>query len=441
MQVVDINVVVVEPAQTLGDGEPTDAGGFHRTDQRLISCMWDKSGLVGNNHKHGTQTAVRALAQRCKPKVVLTPDSYLTLDKFSMKKTHIALAAFGAMAGAAHAQSTVTLYGLVDAYIGQTTREVTGAAKIKQTVVNTSGQNNSRWGLRGTEDLGGGMKAIFVLESGFNTDTGSIAQTAAQGNTLFGRTALVGVSSDFGTVSLGRQYTVYDTLRGATDMIYSSNFATAGIVWATGIQDYQVRASNSIAYTSPDFSGITAGFVYGMGENKTPTTGPENNTSLLIKYANGPLLIGYAHQREKQIANGTNNYFAAGTPTNSPGIASIVSSTRKYNLLGASYDFGVAKLTGGYNTVKNETLKDKEFQVGVSVPFGVAAAVAAGYSRSKSEGAGANNKGIGLSVLGTYALSKRTNLYAGGLQTKIETANAATTTKVSTFAIGVRHVF
>ena len=102
-----------------------------------------------------------------------------------MKKTLIAMAALGAMAGVAHAQSSVTLYGLVDAYIGQTSTQRTStvanpptaltvaannAAKLKQNVVNGSGQNNSRWGMRGTEDLGGGMKGLFVLEGGFQPD-------------------------------------------------------------------------------------------------------------------------------------------------------------------------------------------------------------------------------------------------------------------------------
>lgn len=358
-----------------------------------------------------------------------------------MKKTLIAFAALSAIAGVAQAQSTVTLYGLVDAYVGQTTTEKTGVGavgKLKQTVVNSSGQNNSRWGLKGSEDLGGGLKAMFQLESGFNTDTGSIANTAPQGNTLFGRTAWVGVSGGFGTVSLGRQYTAYDALRGATNNVYDTNFATTGTVWGTGVQDYQSRASNSIAYASPAFGGISGGFVYALGENKTAATNAENSASLHIKYANGPLLVGYAHQREKQIAG--NNFFGSALPSNAAAAPVTVTQTRKYNLLGASYDFGVAKLTGGYNQAKNATLRDKEFQVGVSVPFG-AAAVAAGYSRSKSEGAGANNKGTGFSLLGTYALSKRTNLYAGGLQTKVESANAATTTKASTLAVGVKHLF
>ena len=370
-----------------------------------------------------------------------------------MKKTLIALAALGAMAGVAHAQSSVTLYGLVDAYVGQTSRQVDSTivasrvAKLKQNVVNGSGQNNSRWGMRGTEDLGGGMKGLFVLEGGFQPDTGAFATISNQGGGLFGRQAWVGLSSGFGTVGLGRQYPAYDDLRGATNMIYDSNFATTGTVWGTGLQDYQNRSSNSIKYISPDFAGFSGAVTYGFGENKTQTTDAENVASIHIKYANGPLLVGFAHQREKQVAGGvgSSSLFGAGANIGVPAGPAAFNATRKYNLVGASYDFGVAKLTGQYNQAKGETsattsAKDKEFNVGVSVPFG-AAALAAGYSRSKSDAAGNNNRGTGVSLLGTYALSKRTNLYTGFLVTKVESANAATETKASTFGLGVKHLF
>lgn len=361
------------------------------------------------------------------------------------------MAALGAMAGVAHAQSSVTLYGLVDAYIGQTSRQVDSTivasrvAKLKQNVVNGSGQNNSRWGLRGTEDLGGGMKALFVLEGGFQPDTGAFATISNQGGGLFGRQAWVGLSSGFGTVGLGRQYPAYDDLRGATNMIYDSNFATTAAVWGTGVQDYQNRSSNSIKYTSPDFAGFSGAVTYGLGENKTATTDAENVAAVHIKYANGPLLVGFAHQREKQVASTAGSLFGAGAAVGVAAGPAAFNATRKYNLLGASYDFGVAKLTAQYNQAKGETsattsAKDKEFNVGVSVPFG-AAALAAGYSRSKSDAAGNNNRGTGVSLLGTYALSKRTNLYTGFLVTKVESANAATETKASTFGLGVKHLF
>ena len=350
-----------------------------------------------------------------------------------MKKSLIALAVLAA-SGAAMAQSSVTLYGIADAYAGGTKTEVNGVGQ-RQGVVNTSGVNGSRWGLKGSEDLGGGMNAIFQLESGFSLDTG----VSAQQGQLFGRQAFVGLQSGFGTVSLGRQYSAYDNLQGATNHNYDAftfnarngSGASGGGVAANGIQDYTSRVNNSIAYTSPNFGGFSGAVVYGFGENKNTTAGTPpvvvnsdatDSASVHIKYANGPIVVGYAYQQEKLVGVGA------------------AQDKNKYNLVGGSYDFGVAKLTASYNTVKNNVLKDKEGQIGVSVPFG-AAAISAGYARSKSEGLGAERTGKGYSILGTYALSKRTGLYAGAQNTKAHVNFAAAETEITTYGLGVRHSF
>ena len=350
-----------------------------------------------------------------------------------MKKSLIALAVLAA-SGAAMAQSSVTLYGIADAWVGSTETQVNGVGQ-RQTAVNTSGVNGSRWGLKGSEDLGGGMKAIFTLESGFSLDTGA----SAQNGTLFSRQAFVGLQSGFGTVSLGRQYSAYDNLQGATNQNYdaftfNARSGAGGGVAANGIKDYTNRIDNSIAYTSPSFGGFSGAVVYGFGENKnaviaaTPTTpafvnsDATDSASVHIKYANGPILVGYAYQQDKLAGVGA------------------AQDKNKYNLVGGSYDFGVAKLTASYNTVKNNTLKDKEGQIGVSVPFG-AAAISAGYARSKTEGITGERTGKGYSILGTYALSKRTGLYAGAQNTKAHILNAAAETEITTYGLGVRHSF
>lgn len=360
-----------------------------------------------------------------------------------MKKTFFALAALGAMTGLAHAQSSVTLYGVADAYVGQiTTKSQVGAAaetKLSQSVVNGSGMSSSRWGLRGTEDLGGGWSAEFNVEGSYEMSSGAVTSIAPQGNTLFGRASFVGLRGKFGSVRLGRFSTSYSLFRSATNNVYDSvTFSTTG-AWSAGIQDFQSRAANAISYTSPDFAGISGGVTYGFGENATAASSAENNASLYLQYAKGPLLLGYAHQRESQVAGG--NIF--GTSTGAPAPAVAASDTRKYNVLGVVYDFGPAKLNGSYNTATNETRRDKEYQLGVSVPFG-AAALAAGYARAKSEGSGlVPLKGTSYSVLGTYSLSKRTTAYAGVIGTEREsgTAAALTTTKTLTSAVGIRHAY
>ena len=365
-----------------------------------------------------------------------------------MKKTLIALAALAATAGVAHAQSSVTLYGVADAYVGVNRTETTGAtpvAKVSQGVINGSGLSRSRWGLRGSEDLGGGLAAVFSLESGFDISTGAAANNAGQsqvasGSTLFGRQANVGLKGGFGEVRLGRQYTAYDALRGMTNNTYDSNtFATTSAVWGTGVADYSNRINNSISYASPVFGGFSGAVVYGFGEDKSATTSASNHASAHLKYANGPLVVGLAYQREKVTVGST---LFTGAPSATTGLVTLpaAADTRKYALVAASWDFGVAKVVGGYNEAKNNTLKDKEYQVGVSLPFG-AASVAAGYTHSKSEGAGVSNDGTGFSLLGTYDLSKRTTLYAGYINTKIESANGANEAKRSLFASGVRHTF
>jgi predicted porin len=339
-----------------------------------------------------------------------------------MKKSLIALAVLAA-SGAAMAQSSVTLYGRLDASIGQTKKEVTNEVTVKQTGVNSSDLNTTFWGLKGSEDLGGGLRANFDLQSNFNIDTGAIGKDS----TLFERKATVGVSGAFGAVDLGRNYTAYDTLRGATNNSFDSNIITTVNVWTNGIKDYTNRTSNSITYTSPSFSGVSGAAGYSFGENKNTPTNLGDATdiaSLHIKYANGPLLVGYAFQEEKQAR-----------------VSALTAQDKTtYNLVGATYDFGMAKLVGSYNQAKNNTLKDKEYQVGVSVPFG-AAAVAVGYSNSKSEGFNANNKGTGASIVGTYNLSKRTTAYAGYELAKVQTINGTIETKTSNFATGVRHTF
>ena len=357
-----------------------------------------------------------------------------------MKKTLIALAALGAMAGVAHAQSSVTLYGLADANVGShsdTVRTAGVSKKTTQTKIDSGGMNTSRFGMRGVEDLGGGLKAVFALEGGINVDTG-----ATNSGSLFGRQAFVGLNGGFGTVTLGRHLTAYDDLRGATnhsDNAILFSFSQLRAVYSNGVVDYASRSSNSLAYTSPSFGGFSGALVLGTGEDKTASLKASRNNSFHLKYANGPLLVGYGYQNEK---------FNAGSLLADPGVVTPATEVgqRDYNLFGASYDFGVAKITGSYQAAKQKNSllpanngKDKEFQAGVTVPFG-AAAVSAGYVRSKSDTTGL--KAQGLSLFGTYSLSKRTALYAGGLTRKHDLARGADGTEKSTVvAAGLRHSF
>jgi GBP family porin len=178
-----------------------------------------------------------------------------------MKKTLLAIAASSALVSMAHAQSSVTLYGLLDASVAYTNNA--GKGHLFQA---GSGQINSdRWGMRGTEDLGGGLSAIFVLESGFNIQNG----TSSQDSRLFGRQAFVGLASkDYGSVTLGRQYdSVVDFL---------APLAATGSWGGTWFQhpfdndnlNNSFRVDNSVKYTSPLIAGgLKLGALYAFSNN------------------------------------------------------------------------------------------------------------------------------------------------------------------------------
>ena len=143
-----------------------------------------------------------------------------------MKKTLIAFAALSAIAGMAQAQSTVTIYGIVDAHIASVKTNVAAAAATTiqnptQSKIDSGGLNGSRWGIRVSEDLGGGLAAVDNLESGFDISTG----VSQQGGALFGRRANVGLTStSFGTVTLGRNSSSYDDVSADHTMMGASMF-------------------------------------------------------------------------------------------------------------------------------------------------------------------------------------------------------------------------
>jgi predicted porin len=403
-----------------------------------------------------------------------------------MKKTLIALAALGALAGA-HAQSTVTLYGLVDANLqsqknnfavagplpaGATAAQITaantaaGGATIqsaRQTKIDSGGLNGSRWGLRISEDLGGGIAAVANLESGINVDTGS----SAQGGLLFGRRANVGVSSaSFGTLVLGRNSSSYDDVSGDHTMMAQtifdpsnnnngpatfintgtnvSNFGTA--TGAAAILNrpsswigFQTRFNNSVKYTTPNFSGFSASAMYAFGEDKTATVGASQTVSANLKYANGPLLVSAGYQSE------ANTRTAAGAK---PALENA--------LLSVAYDLGVAKIGAGFNRAKFKDVvlptgsslgngaidPQKEVSLSVAVPLG-ATTVSASVARSKGDTLG---KSTGYGIQALYSLSKRSTLYAGAQSTKgydrlIASFPNSNADKITTYGLGLRHTF
>lgn len=390
-----------------------------------------------------------------------------------MKKTLIALAALSAIAGTAQAQSTVTLYGLVDAYVGRVTSNGATLVSGSQTVQGIDALNGNRWGLKGSEDLGGGLSAIFNLESGFKIDDG----TSGQNGQLFGRRSNVGLKGEFGTVELGRSSGSYNDVAYISAMMgggttfdpsnlnNSKSANTAALLASTvaGASPYlgrtqtwlgfQERVNNSIKYTSPVFSGVTASLTYGMGEDKTLTTDASKTISASVKYVNGPVAVALGYQSEGAGGSIAGSTYAV-TATAAPALANTI--------LAGSYDFGVAKVGFGLNRAEYKDVvlagavgtqaagsaigAQNEYNLSVAMPMG-ATTLSAGYAVSNGDTFG---KSSGFGVQALYALSKRTTLYVGGVSTSTydklaDSVKAAVAgldiQRNTTYAAGVRHTF
>lgn len=340
-----------------------------------------------------------------------------------MKKSILALAALstlGAFSGAAMAQTSVTVYGIVDAGVAY---KKAGAGTV--TSLDSGLNSTSRLGFRGTETLSGGLKANFNLEMGLKADTGG--NDAA----LFARGAWVGLSSaDFGSVNLGRHKSLtyiygaqidpfMDGLLGKTDMMFKIN----------AVRD------NSITYTSNSFGGgFSVAAQYGFGE-KAGDAKANSVTSVAAAYANGPLMANIVWDQVKD----TNGNLAVGG---------------EKLLAGVSYDLGKdffgVKLNAMYEEIKGSTsltvlkeTKEQLYMVGGSIKEGASTFILSYTDSNVKTSTNANSNRIALGY--TYELSKRTNLYASMARVDNEKSvktladvNGATATL---FNFGIRHKF
>ncbi len=325
-----------------------------------------------------------------------------------MKKSLIALAVLAA-SGAAMAQSSVTLYGRADLGVGS--EKVDGKST---TSMFNGGLTTSRWGVRGSEDLGGGLKAFFQFEQGLRLTTGEIAKS---GGTEFGRRAHVGLSGGFGKVTLGRTSTVYDDARGLanTYSVFDSSFTpSANGVFSSG-GDYASRANSQIRYDLPNLGGVYGGLTYAFDQKADVDS---TITGLLLGYKNGPMNVALGYQNQKE-------------------------SSDKYMQLAGTYNMGVAALAVGYNTRSGSDAKgdDTELTLGVEVPMGTVK-LSAGYATSKTEiGGSTSAKASGFGFGATYSMSKRTRLYAGFRDVEVKDGAGKVTSDGSLLGLGVRHDF
>lgn len=349
-------------------------------------------------------------------------------------KISAAAISLGLFAGAAQAQSSVTLYGVVDAGFLYNNNVKGGS------LYGLSSATSSRWGLLGSEDLGGGLKAIFDLENGFTLGSGALSQ----GGLEFGRKAFVGLSSaTWGTVTAGRQYSASND--ATSSFASGADWAASGLGYGTRAADVDNvdtsnRIQNAVKYTSPNIAGFTLGVLYSFG-NVAGNFGQNAVKDVALSYANGPLKLGASYEftnrpyyatfgdqgNSSTSGTGTNNnmpsriyggYASAGsqqivTAGGSYGlgpvtVALLYSNTQFQNLgkIAAGGSFGTA-YNGGTATFNSGELN-------VKYAVSPALTLAAAYIYTHNSGAGnydsAHYNQVNLGA--TYFVTKRTSLYA-----------------------------
>jgi len=338
------------------------------------------------------------------------------------KKNLIAVAALATLAVSAQAQSSVTLYGILD--VGLTSiKEKTAGDSNTTNGVTSSILTESFFGLKGQEDLGGGLKAVFKLESFVNVDTGSVA-----GN-FWGRNAYVGVAGSFGTVALGNQESLFKTEAAAFDAFGLSPVLAVSKLFVGNTLGGSWQ--NTIGYTSPNLSGLTVSAQHSAREGNAVSGANAVNggaTAVAANYTAGAL--------------GLSAVYGDVRSTN----ATLAATQQQAWLLGASYDFGVVKAFAQYgqnkaeNATGAETGKDKFYQLGAVVPVTQAGALHAAYGQNKNDNAAlADSESRKFSLAYHHTLSKRTGVYAGLAYTKAEGVTAET--KTTAIAAGLRHAF
>lgn len=348
-----------------------------------------------------------------------------------MKKTLIALAAVAAT-GAAFAQSSVTIYGVVDMALTSVDQ---GGNRI--TSLANEGQGSNRLGFRGVEDLGGGMSATFNLEGGMTPDDGTAAKFD------FRRVSTLGLRGGFGEVRLGRDYaptfwnhSVYNVF-GTNGLGNSVNTFGALDPLSSG-STTAVRTNNGISYFTPNISGFQGHVMIGLKESDAKNTANEY-AGIRLVYNAGPL--------------------SASIATASEGSTSQVDNYKRTNL-GATYDFGVAKVFAFYVQGEFGAREHKQASIGLSAPVGPGTVKAqylkANYNAAAVAANAAEDDATHITLGYDYPLSKRTTVY--GLYSRVSndgngqfgvaydrSVGAVSPVTAggnsSGFAIGVRHSF
>ncbi|HEF5869722.1 TPA: porin [Burkholderia cenocepacia] len=356
--------------------------------------------------------------------------------------TVIAACLTGFVPDVASAQSSVTLYGLIDTSITYSTNQRTRGAGSPGggSVAMTSGAlNASRWGLRGREDLGGGMAAVFALENGFSGTTGKLSQ---KGVDLFGRQAWIGVSSQTaGTLSFGRQYDLildFVTPLGASGPGWGGNLAVHP--YDNDDSNRNLRINNAVKYTSPTVRGLRFGAMVGFSN----TAGQFSNNAVWstgVSYENGPLKLGAGYLKISRDRNAPNPDGALSTVD---GSATITGGNQQIWAMAGRYAFGPHSIGAAWShsttdgvtgvlqggniaPLKGESLVFDNFSIDgryfVTPALSVAAAYTYTMGRFDTRTGQTRPKWNQVVAQADYALSKRTDAYLEGTYQRVSGGN------------------
>jgi predicted porin len=347
-----------------------------------------------------------------------------------MQKKIIALAVAALASTAAFAQSNVTIYGVADAYLSH----FSASGQKGLNGVNSGGLAGSRIGFKGVEDLGNGLKALFVLEYAVAVDQNTpVGYKDAPYSSTAARQQMVGLTGGFGTAVAGRLQTAgYDWACAYNPVAGAVFDAQANVKTSTLLScGSGGRANNAVAYISPSFGGVTVALNHAFVTENTYTTAASATAKnaaanlVSVSYANGPIAAGAIYSR----IDGAGNLVAS---TNTAG------SRLTEMGLGASYDLQVAKLYANYQTAKANTLtaptnnRNNKFQLAVAVPVFGAGNVIAQFAKNNIKTTAADDNTKAYTLAYTHALSKRTTAYAG----YTHLSNGGDTTTGATLGLG-----
>ncbi|REE19350.1 putative porin [Paraburkholderia sp. BL27I4N3] len=408
-----------------------------------------------------------------------------------MKKSFILLVILSCSAEIAHAQSNVTLYGIIDSGVNytnnvQTAKAATGLKGGHQIAMiegGSAGLQGSRWGLKGTEDLGGGLKALFVLESGFYSNNGVLNQ----GGAMFGRQAYVGLGNPVGTVTLGRQYDPVVDLYGPF---------LAAPQWGGYMSSHPSdldnalntrRINNSIKFRSNSYRGLTVEAMMTLGG----TPGSFSNSWIWgggAAYANGPFSIGagYLNIRNPNTSffganpnagpattNNLGSFGSATSPQSNPVFAGYASANRlEIAGVGAGLTLGSLNVNLAYSNTRFEdmgtasgpntlhykgTAAFNNVEVNAKYQFTPSLLAGVAYDHTRNGGAG-GKEGANYDLFSAgldYFLSKRTDVYTIAVYEKVSGTDSlgqsavaqitgltpSTNARQASFRVGIRHKF